>query len=95
MENHLGHDYHEGDDDYVDNADDEDDDGNVDGEDDDATPPRSSRGPSPCHNLHWRENRDMYPGKPEKGDQDDDVDGICLSSNSVYMDPFPLISCAQ
>ena len=58
-------------------------------------PPRSSRGPFPCHNLHWRENRGMYPGKPEKGDQDDDVDGICLSSNSVYMDLFPLISCAQ
>ena len=47
----------------------------------------------------------MYPGKPEKGDhqdddvdgvyQDDDVDGICLSSNSVSMDLFPLISCAQ
>ena len=37
----------------------------------------------------------MCPGKPEKGDQDDDVDGICLSSNSVYMDLFPLISCAQ
>ena len=39
LENHLGDDYHEGDDDYVDNADDEDDDGNVGGEDDDATSP--------------------------------------------------------